>query len=159
VLFAGGLSCGGDDPLTGQVVINEMAGTGADFVEFLNTGSADAPIGGYGVTDSDAGGNARVSRAVRYPAGTVLRPGGYALAYMESNCPSTVTVPCVRVEVGIGQTQGDRVHLLSPTDQSVVSERYPTNAAPSGRSWGRIPNGTGAFQLTLRTPGAVNVVP
>jgi hypothetical protein len=158
-VLLGVASCGGDDPLQGQLVINEMAGTGADFVEILNTGTGEANLSGYGVTDSDSGGNPRPTRAARFPMGTVLRPGGYALVYLESNCPGTVTVPCVRAEVGIGHTSGDRVHVLSPTDQSVVSERYPATAAPSGRSYGRIPNGTGAFQVTLRTPGAVNAAP
>ena len=33
---------------------------------------------------------------------------------------------------------------------------YPINGAPSGSSYGRLPDGTGAFTTTQQTPGSAN---
>lgn len=140
-----------------SLVFNEIAGTGADFAEIFNTGSTDVDLSGYGATDSASDGSPRASMVVRFPRGTVLRAGGYLVVMFESNCPAGATYPCFRCEGGISQSGGENVHLVNAQNQPVLTLAYPPNGAPAGRSLGRIPNGTGPFVSTLRTPGAANV--
>ncbi len=162
-----GLGACGDDggctdatcsAVASALVINEMAGTGADFVEFFNKSNADVSIGGFGVTDATSEALPRTDRVFRFPMGTTVRAGGYFVVMLESNCPTTLPMGvCTRAEFGIGQTEGDTMFLLDANNRVALRAAYPANGAPSGRSYGRVPNGAGNFQVTTRTPGAANV--
>lgn len=144
------------DPRVAALTFNEMAGTGADFAEIMNTGSTDVDVSGYGATDSASDGSPRASQVVRFPQGTVIRAGGYLVVMFESNCPMGATYPCFRCEGGLSQTEGENIHLVNAQNQSVRTVAYPPNGAMTGRSLGRIPNGTGPFVSTVRTLGAAN---
>ena len=144
------------DPRVAALTFNEMAGTGGDFAEVINTGSADVDVSGYGATDSNDDGSPRAASVVRFPAGTVVRAGGYLVVMFESNCPAGATYPCFRCEAGISQGSGENIHLVNAQNAAVRTVAYPANGAPSGRSLGRIPNGTGTFVSTVRTLGAAN---
>lgn len=143
-----------------QLVFNEVAGTGADFVELMNVGTTPVDVSGYAVADSNSDGGPRVDHAFRLPAMTVIAPGGFLLVMMESNCPAAREgTRCFRSESGISQGDGENIHLLDATDRVVSTVAYPPNGAPSGQSWGRAPGGTGAFRVMPRTPGYANEAP
>lgn len=152
-------SCANDDPVAAQLAFNEVGATGNDFVELYNTGTTPLAIAGYAITDSRKDGFPKISHAIRFPAGTTVPAGGYVVVLFEGECPaSTTAYVCVRGTAGgVSQTRGDTVHLLDPENLVVSSTTYPRMAAPTGWTWGRFPNGTGAFKATRRTPGAVNV--
>ncbi len=151
-------SCANDDPVAAQLPFNEVGATGSDFVELYNTSGAPLAVAGYAVTDSRTDGFPRISSAIRIPAGTTVPANGYLVVLFEGECPTAgAGFVCVRGTAGgVSQTRGDTVHLLDPENQVVASVTVPPEAAPSGWTWGRFPNGTGAFKATRRTPGAIN---
>lgn len=139
----------------GGVVINELAGTGGDFVELFNASDEAVDLGGYGLTDRDADGGIRYATSVRFPTGAVIAARGYFTVFLEKDCPATVT-PCLRGEFGLSQGDGDMATFLDPTNATVDQQVYAPNAAPSGSSWARKYDGAPGFEVQPRTPGAPN---
>lgn len=151
--------CGNVDPVATQVVVNEIGATGNDFVEFVNTSTASVDVSGYAATDSRKDGLPKISHAIRFPAGTVIPPGGFLVVLFEGECPSAASsYVCVRGTGtgGVSQTRGDNVHMLDPENQVIMTGTYPRAASPTGWTWGRLPSGTGEFATTRRTPGIAN---
>ena len=138
----------------GGVVINELAGTGADFVEFFNASDTDVDLSGFGLADMDDAG-IRYASSLRFGNGTTLAARGYFTVFLESDCPATVT-PCVRGEFGISQANGDTLTLLNAQNETVVQQPYPANAAAAGSSWARAFDGSPDFEVQRRSPGAAN---
>lgn len=152
-------SCAVDDPVASQLLFNELGATGADFAELYNAGATPLDVSGYAVTDSRGDGLPKLSRAARFPAGTVVPSHGYLVVAFEGECPAaSAAYVCVRGAGGggISQTRGENVHLLDPELQVIATAAYPRAAAPSGWTWGRLPDGAGAYVATRRTPGTAN---
>lgn len=158
LLAAACASCANDDPVAAQLAFNEFGASGDDFAELYNTGAASVDISGYGVTDSRTDGFPKLSHVVRFPAGTTVPAGGRVLVMFDGACPaSTTPYVCARGSAGgISGSRGENVHLVDPENLVVATAHYPANAAPSGFTYGRFPDGTGAFGPTRRTPGAAN---
>ena len=76
------------------VVINELAGSGGDFVELYNPGDTAFELSGFGLTDAEADGGIRYSTSLRFPTGAQVAAKGYFTIFLETDCPATVT-PCV----------------------------------------------------------------
>jgi hypothetical protein len=136
------------------LVINELAGSGGDFVELFNASDTAVELGNHGLADADDAG-IRYAMALRFPAGASVAPRGFFTVFLETDCPPTVT-PCVRGEFGLSQTNGDTVTLLSATNETLHQEVLPPNAAAAGSSWARAFDGAGVFEVRSRTPGATN---
>lgn len=151
--------CGNVDPVATQLVVNEIGATGNDFVEFVNTSTSSVDVSGYAVCDSRKDGLPKLSHAIRFPAGTVVPAGGFLVVLFEGECPSaSAPYVCARGTGvgGVSQTHGENVHMIDPEDQVIITGTYPRNGSPTGWTWGRFPNGTGAFGTTRRTPGYTN---
>jgi hypothetical protein len=151
--------CGNVDPVATELVVNEIGATGNDFVEFMNTSAAPVDVSGYAATDSRKDGLPKLSRAIRFPAGTVVPAGGFLVVLFEGECPSAAApYVCVRGTGGggVSQTRGENVHMIDPENQVIMTGTYPRNGSPSGWTWGRSPNGAGPFATTRRTPGYAN---
>lgn len=154
---------------TGAVVVNEVRASGDDWIELFNRGAAPVDLGGYGVADLDAdAGTPRIASAVRFPAGTVLAPGAFLFVRADvadagvgpqTACLDGGPSTCFHAPWGISASRGETVSLLDPQGHVVAQGVYPMNAVTTGRSWGRLPDGTGAFAATLPTPGAPNQAP
>lgn len=136
------------------LVMNELAGSGGDFVELFNAGDTAVDLSGHGLTDADDAG-VRYATALRFPNGTAVAARGYFTVFLEIDCPPTVT-PCLRGEFGLSQLNGDTVTLLGPLSETVLQEALPPAAAATGSSWARAFDGAGAFEVRSRTPGATN---
>ncbi|MFZ5442928.1 MAG: lamin tail domain-containing protein [Myxococcota bacterium] len=140
----------------GGVVINELAGTGGDFVELFNASDVDVDLSGYGLADFDAdAGVIRYPTSLRFPTGTSIAARKHFTIFLEVDCPTTVT-PCLRGEFGIGQSSGDTLTLLDGQNNTVTQQAYPANAAASGSSWARVYDGAPSFEVQRRSPGAAN---
>lgn len=149
-----------------HVVINEIRAEGEDWIELVNVGTATADLSGWGVSDSDGDGDARVAMAARFPAGTTLAPAAYLLLVVDQSDAGTgpqmrcVTsggpATCFHGSFGISASNGESVHLIDPSGRVIESANYPMNAAMTGESWGRLPNGVGAFARNRLTPGEAN---
>lgn len=140
----------------GGVVINELAGSGGDFVELFNASDVDIDLSGFGLADFDAdAGVIRYATSLRFPAGTSIAARSHFTISLEVDCPATVT-PCLRGEFGISQSSGDTLTLLDAQNGTVTQQVYPANAAPSGSSWARVFDGAPSFEVQRRSPGAAN---
>lgn len=136
------------------LVINELAGSGGDFVELFNASDTAVDLSNHGITDADDAG-VRYSTALRFPAGTTVAARGFFTVFLETDCPPTVT-PCVRGEFGLSQANGDLVTILTPLSETLLQQPLPPAAAPTGSSWARSFDGTGEFEVRSRTPGTTN---
>ena len=123
-----------------DVRLNEVESNGdsaGDWVELLNTGTTAVDVSGWGVLDDDSS-----HTPARVPSGTVLQPGGYYV---------------VTVEPGFGLGSADQARLLTASGAVVDSTSWTAHASTT---YGRCPNGTGAFTTTQApTKGAANACP
>ncbi|MBL8680081.1 MAG: lamin tail domain-containing protein [Myxococcales bacterium] len=152
-----------------RLTINEIRAEGEDWIELVNVGTSTADLSGWGVTDSETDMDARVASAARFPAGTTLAPASYLLVVVDMSdagagpqmrCLSDGgPTTCFHGTFGISASRGEALHLVDPSGRVVESVLYPMNAAMAGESWGRLPNGVGAFARNRLTPGATNAAP
>jgi hypothetical protein len=150
-----------------EVVINEVRGQGGtDFVELYNAGSTAVDIAGYVVSDG-GGGIPRLAEGVRFPVNTIVEPGGYVLVLAQeqsSGGPFTCFdfTPCFFAVFGISAS-GESVFFVDPGNGVVDTVDYPNEngagGVVDGQTFGRLPDGTGAFQATATTPGLPNSPP
>lgn len=161
-------SSGGVMP-AGKVVINEIGATGEEWVEITNVGDAAFDLQQFAVTDQLADGTPNTAEAARFQAGTSLLPGEYLVVVgkVKTPLPGPQTdclmtggpASCYQAAWGISASNGDKIFFLSDTDAIVEAAAYPANAAPTGSTYGRLPDGTGEFATTKPTPGEPNVGP
>lgn len=160
---------GGSAPAI-PVVINEMQAQYEDWVELMNTGDEPFDLSDYAVADSQGDGTPKIDAAARFPSGTTLGAGELLLLVLEQDAVSGVgphdvclttggPSTCYYGTWGISASKGEVLHLLAPDDTLVGEAEYPMNGAPVGSSYGRLPDGTGDFQLTAQTPGEPNEAP
>jgi hypothetical protein len=140
-----------------QVAINEVLVSNAwlpnpdsslaGWVELFNPSATDADIADMSLSYS-----ASVPRAWVAPAGTVVPAGGYLVIQCDAALPASAT----NTGFGLGASGGGLYlfHNLAASgglrDSVVWGNQLPDLAI------GRIPNGSGAFALTLPTRGALN---
>lgn len=161
-----------DVPSGTSVVINEVRAVGDDWIELKNVGTAPVDLGGLVLADTDTsvdGGAPRPSDGVRFPAGTSLAPGQHLLVVADladagagpqmtclgASGPTT----CFHAGFGISASRGERLYLLESGGAVVATADYPANAVVDGRTWGRLPDGTGPFAACAPTPGSANAAP
>ena len=154
---------------TAKLVINELQTTTEDWVEIINVGDGVADLSAMGLADQDTDGTPKLAEAVRFIEGEKLVPGEYLVVVanvknpnagpqgdcLQSGGPAT----CYQAAWGISGTNGDKIFLLSPTDEIIDSVVYPANAVLDGQSYCRLPNGAGDFQACTPTPGELNAGP
>jgi len=137
-------SCGGGPVQPPSVVINEVESNGdqvADWVELKNTGTTPVAVSGWKIVDGDP---AHAATPVVVPANTVIPAGGYFAIYTE-----------IAQTPGFGLGVGDSVNLFLPDGTTQVDTT--TWGAHPATTWGRCPDGTGAFrETTTSTRGLAN---
>ncbi len=145
-----------------KVVINEVrASGGGDYLELFNAGTAEADLGGFGVTGTEDSG--AFSTPIRFSAGEKLAPGGHLLILagmtVAPSGPQTACggpPRCYFAPWGISQSRGETLRLVR-IDDSVVNEvAYPIDGHADGQSWGRLPDGSSTFSVMKPTPSAAN---
>lgn len=128
--------------VSSTLVLNELVAQasegGADWIEIYNSGPAAVSLDGYLLEDSDP------ANRVVLPAGLSVPSRGYLVLTQD-----------VEFDFGLGRT--DALFLMAPDETPVDSTSWMEPSADAGLSWGRLPNGTGAF-MSLRspTPGEMN---
>jgi hypothetical protein len=157
----------GVDPLTGPITINEVCATGDEFVEVMNATSVSRSVAGLGIADADVDGGPRFDEVSRFAAGATLAGGGRILVQggvsMPPSGPQTMCLPpvpaCYQAAWDISGARGETVYLLGADDVIVDQVAYPPDAAAAGQSWGRLPDGSGAFAVGTVSPGQPNAAP
>lgn len=161
----GGMAGGGDYM---GIVINEVSVDGEDWIELYNTTSDAVTFpAGFRLTDFDdqaMGPKIGAEFNGADLSGQTISAGGYLLALSfetDFDCATSapVGVPCVEFGAGLSQTNGDTVYLIDMADTVIMSESVAAMAVGdgAGETWGRFPNGTGAFAvLSTSTLGDAN---
>jgi hypothetical protein len=158
----------------GAVVFNEINAVGDEWLELYNGGDAEADLSSYAVADTDkTTGAARLSKAMRFPAGTKIAKGGFELVllnksnstpgpYAADACLPGVSQGCFYALFSLSESRGEAVHLLASDDSEVSSSIYPVDLAfeaGAGLTACRVPDGTGGLTTCAATPGASNATP
>ncbi|MFF1879792.1 lamin tail domain-containing protein [Leifsonia sp. NPDC058230] len=120
-----------------SVKINEVesnGGTPGDWVELINTGGASVDLTGWSVLDNDD-----THTKVPLPAGSTIAAGGYFVVEEST--------------LGFGLGAPDSARLFDASQTLVDSYSWTQHAAST---YGRCPNGSGAFASTTSTKGAAN---
>jgi hypothetical protein len=139
-----GMDGGVDEVHTSGIVINEVvaASPEGDAVELLNLSASPVDLGGFFVTDDPEG----EPQKAALPAGTVIAAGAYFV------------LPVGDLTVGFGLGSDEAFGLFAADGARVDVTDWAEGDAIEGTSWGRLPNGTGAFRtlgrVTLGAPNA-----
>ncbi len=132
---------GAPNDCSAPVRINEVESSGGipgDWVELINNGTTPIDLGGYVFRDNND------AASYTIPANTLVPAGGY-LVLDES-------------QFGFGLGAGDAARLFAPGGTNLVDSYTWTSHAST--TYGRCPNGTGAFTTTTTpTKGTVNACP
>ena len=147
------------DPKKSALVVNEMLAKGAEFVEIYNTGSNAIDLTGVSISDTDSdGGCPKTSEAITLPNGTSIGGGSYIVVYTgQAEAGACDASGCYNATYKISNGSGETIFVLSPSGDITTSGTYPPNAATAGKSWSRLPNGTGDFANGTPSPGAANM--
>jgi hypothetical protein len=129
------------------VVINEVFAGGTsvtdpDWVELKNLTGDTIDLGGYQIRDN------AVTDLSPIPA------GGYFIIYCDDQKDGGVAGG-VHVPWKLSSKKGDEVHLLNPDGAEIDATTFGLDVA-ADKSWGRLPDGTGAFLRTTPTQGKAN---
>jgi hypothetical protein len=155
---------GGPGPGTPPVIVlNEVKGQGSgdDYIEIYNRGPGALDLEGYGLSDQ--------SNTFFFPAGATIAQGGHVLLLLGQPQPLPNSAfmcftpsPCYHATWGISQ-DGESVYLRGRQNQVLDTTTYPNqngaNAITNDQTWGRLPDGEGAFRATRPTPEAINQAP
>ena len=149
--YGGTPGAAGAGPLPGVVVNEVLTNTDApavDSIELFNPTLQAVNLGGWYLSDTAAN-----YRAYRIPDGTTIAAGGYLL-FNETTLGFAL------------DGEGDDVWLLQadPSSRRLTRfvDRVEFEAAPTGESWGRWPNGApfaALYPMASATPGAANSGP
>ena len=145
-------------PSEGKLVLNEINSNPDDWVEVMNTGGMDLDISGYELRD-----NADDHRW-KFPDGTVVKAGEIYLVDAKDMGlvydDNTDTYVSGTFEAAIGIGSGDSMRLFDAQGTLLDSYSWSEHAAYDGdnalASYGRYPDGTGAFCLMKETKGQPN---
>jgi len=156
-----------DAAVADSLVVNEIHAIGDDWVEIFNAGAAPVSLTHLRLADSDSMGLPDQGAAVDLdPAGS-LDPGAYLVVLanlggsansgVQTDC-SPLDVPrCLEASFGISDSRGDVLFLIDSSDTVLSRVDYPPNTTDATQTYGRLPDGTGPFLVTVPTPGAANM--
>ena len=134
-----------------DLVINEVVvkavENGPDWIEIHNLGGTKADLEGWGIRDE------LNAHEYLFPAGAEIPAGGYFVVWGKNSG--------FEYEMDYQFKVDAKARLFAPDGETLVDEAdWEDGDAPAGTSWGRFPNGVGAFQtLTTPTQGKVNQEP
>jgi hypothetical protein len=125
-------------------VLNEIACEGTDWVEITNPAAAPVDVSGWLLTDTTLDDTDPGHRYL-LPASTVLAPGDHLVLTKGSG------------GFGFGISCGsDTVRLADSSLAQVDDAAVPDNTGHETHTWGRLPDGTGAWSWTEPTAGTAN---
>jgi hypothetical protein len=128
----------------GDLLINELAANGPDWIELANRGSATLDLTDWFVTDSPD----RLDHYYRFPAGTTLAPGAYLIVLADEGAPGEGHHAPFKLGLA------DGAYLLDPDGITVDALLYLS--VDDGRSLQRIPDLDGLFFHAPPTAGGPN---
>ncbi|HWN94819.1 MAG TPA: lamin tail domain-containing protein, partial [Methylomirabilota bacterium] len=141
-----------------EVMGNNLSYTNADgsisdWIEILNPGTVPVDVSDMSLSDDVA-----QPRRWVFPAGVSIPAGGYLTVKFDPNAPAS-TNAAANLNTGFGfSSGGDEALLFDKVSRGgalLDSVEFGLQAADF--TIGRVPNGSGAWALTLPTEGSVNI--
>lgn len=140
------------------LVLNEINSSPDDWVELMNTGTEALDVSGYELRDNSD------DHRWRFPEGSTLAAGELLVVDAKSNGlvydDQTKSFAAGTFEAAIGIGSGDSVRLYDKDGKLLDEYSWTKHASYDGdaakASYGRYPDGTGAFRLTKETKGTAN---
>ncbi len=148
----GGEPAEGSGPASVRVVINEIYASGSDplsdpdWVELKNLGEGSADLAGYRLRDDKT--------PFLLPAGAVVPARGYLMIYCD-DAPAGAASDRLHAPFKLGGT--DELVLLAPDGSTLDGIGWIPSMTSTGRTWGRLPDGTGQYLSLTPTPAARNL--
>ena len=141
------------------LVLNEINSSPDDWVELMNTGTETLDISGVELRDNSD------DHRWRFPDGSTIAAGELLVVDAKSDGlvydDQTKTFVEGTFEAAIGIGSGDSIRLYDKDSNLLDEYSWTEHASYDGdsakASYGRYPDGTGAFCLTKETKGAANV--
>lgn len=130
-----------------RITINEIQCAGTDWIELYNPGITDVDVSGWLLTDKpiDSGKNTYF-----FPNRSIIQPKKYLTIY-QGTAGNVLSF-------GVGCTKGDTVRLASRAGALfTLVDSVSTPSLVAGVGYGRVPNGTGNFGLTIAKANSANV--
>lgn len=146
------------EPTGKALVINEINSAPDDWIEFVNTGTTEINISGFEIRDNSN------DHRWKFPENTTVQPGGRILVSADTaglvydDQKKSYENGTFQEAIGLGS--GDSVRLYDTEENLLDSYTWSSHASYEGSeaaaSYGRYPDGTGAFMLMPETPGESN---
>lgn len=157
------------------IVFNEVLAVGSnEWIEVVNPGTQAIDVSNYAIAGSKKDSTEpKTGSAMRFPAGSVIDPGGRILImtskaeedgvgpYTKEGCLPDGPDTCYWASFGVSATAGETLHFLAPDDSLIISTAIPMGvSAEAGASMSasqcRLPDLTGEFVPCALTPGQPN---
>ncbi|MBO4493588.1 MAG: CotH kinase family protein [Ruminococcus sp.] len=119
-----------------------------DWIELYNSGSSDADISGWGLSDSE-----KKPYLYVFPEGTSIKAGERLIVFCDSDAALTDTKIA---PFGIS-TSGETISLTDPNGNTADTLTFESLA--ENTSCGQYPDGSGEFYTLSCTPGSANTAP
>ena len=140
------------------LVLNEINSSPDDWIELMNTGTEELDLSGYELRDNSD------DHRWRFPEGSKLAAGAMQIVDAKSSGfiydDQTKGFIEGSFEAAIGIGSGDSIRLYDKEGNLLDEYSWTEHASYDGdaakASYGRYPDGTGAFCLTTETKGTAN---
>lgn len=141
-----------------SLVLNEINSSPDDWVELMNTGTETLNVSGFELRDNSD------DHRWRFPDGSTIAAGELLVVDAKSNGliydDQTKAFAEGTFEAAIGIGSGDSIRLYDKGGNLLDAYSWTEHASydgdPAKASYGRYPDGTGAFRLTKETKGGAN---
>lgn len=148
------------EPIIEDVRFNEVDCHGEEWIELFSLQDGPLDLSGFRITDSELD-EPPEGHVFTFPEGTILAGHGFfTLEELDGDAGQAVPVgdmalppPPVGFDFGIS-CNGEMLRLLRP--DGTTADRVETGEREQPNTWGRLPDGTGAWQHTEPSKGRQN---
>ena len=141
-----------------KLVINEINSSPDDWVELMNTGTDSLDLSGYELRDNADDHRWRFPEGSMLEAGKLLVVDAKSVGQVYDDQTGSYAEGTFESAIGIGS--GDSIRLFDASGKLLDEYSWTQHASYDGdaakASYGRYPDGTGAFCLTKETKGQAN---
>lgn len=143
---------------TNSIVINEINSSPDDWVEVMNTGDSTLDLSGFELRDNSDDHRWRFADGTTLDAGKLFVVDANTTGLVYDDTTKAFSTGTFGSAIGLGS--GDSVRLYDNTGKLLDEYSWTSHASYDGdgakASYGRYPDGTGAFRLTKETKGLAN---
>ena len=136
-----------NEVLANNLTLREPDGSTPDWIELYNAAGAQVDLADYSLTDS-----VTAPRRFVFPAGATVPALGFARVFCDASLPASLT----NTGFGLKSTGGALYLYDKPANGGALLGSLLYGLQAPDFSLGRVPNGAGAWTLTIPTPAAPN---